>query len=258
MNKIVCITGASAGFGEAMAEKFSSEGWNCIIIARRKERLEGLKNNLEKQYGNKVLPLVIDVTKRSEVEKLINSLPEEWKKINVLINNAGLAFSSLCGEYKTEDIEKMIDTNIKGAIYMSETIIPLMKKYKKLTECQGHIINIGSISGKDIYQNGVIYCMTKHAIAALTQGQRIDLLKDKIKVTMINPGAAETEFSMIRFYGNESKAKSVYKGYKPLYGEDIANAAYFCASASDNVCIDDITLTCLSQANLHYIDREKD
>ena len=256
-HKIIFITGASAGFGKAITEKFSYEGWDCIVIARRKEKLDKLKSELESKYGNKIFPLILDVTNREDVEKSIKSLPDEWKRIDVLVNNAGLAIGASFNETSIEDIDQMINVNIKGVIYISEAIIPLMKNHKKEGRCQGHIINIGSIAGKNIYQNGAIYCMTKHALLALTRGQRIDLLKDKIKVTSINPGAAETEFSIVRFKGDEERAKKVYENYAPLYAEDIADSVFYCTSTPDNVCVNDLTITCLSQADVHYIHREK-
>jgi NADP-dependent 3-hydroxy acid dehydrogenase YdfG len=257
MNKIACITGASAGFGQEIARKLSETGWNCIIIARREEKLLELKKELEDSYKNKVLVLALDVTDRRAVELSINNLPEEWQNIELLVNNAGLALGlETFDELSMDDIETMIDVNINGVIYLSKAIIPLMKKHKKSSKCQGHIINIGSVAGKNVYQNGSIYCMTKHAINALSHGQRIDLLKHKIKVTVINPGAAETEFSVVRFKNDAEKAKNVYKNYTPLYAKDIADATFYCASLPDNVCVDELTITSLSQADVHYIYRE--
>ena len=258
MNKIICITGASAGFGEATARKFSSEGWDCIVIARRGDRLLALKKELESNFGERVLPLVLDVTKRKDVEEAISSLPEEWQKIDVLVNNAGLASGGLSGELIPDDIEKMIDVNIKGVIYMSEVVIPLMKKYQKSTKSQGHIINIGSIVPSSIYKSGSIYCLTKKATQVLGYGQRIDLLKDRIKVTTINPGRAKTEISLVRFKGDVQKAEANYKDYEPLSPEDIADGIFYCASAPDNVCVDVLTLTPLSQADMNYFHKENE
>lgn len=257
MNKVVCITGASAGFGEAIARKFASNGWNCILVARRVDKLNALKKELESSFNVEILSIELDVSDWNAVQNKISKLDEKWKKINALVNNAGLALGAEnFDNNSSEDINQMIDVNIKGMINMSKAIIPLMKQYEKDTKTQGHIINIGSVAGKNVYQNGAIYCMTKHTVIALSYGQRIDLLKDRIKVTVINPGAAETEFSNTRFKGDTQKAKSTYNGYVPLYANDVANTVFYCASTSDNVCIDELTVTCLSQANIHYFNKE--
>ena len=150
----------------------------------------------------------------------------------------------------------MVDVNINGVLYMSKAVLPLMVRNRKVSACQGHIINIGSIAAKNVYKNGVVYSMTKSAINALSEGQRIDLLDKKIKVTVINPGAAETEFSNVRFKGDTEKAEKVYNGYVPLYGDDIANAVFYCATLPDNICVDEMTITCLSQANIHYYNKD--
>ena len=257
MNKIICITGASAGFGEAAARKFSENGWNCILIARRLDRLNELKKELESKFNNKIYAMGLDVSDIDDVEKKIASLPEEWKKINVLVNNAGLALGTESFfDNSLNDIEKMVNVNINGILYMSKVILPLMNSYKKDSNCQGHIINIGSIAGKNVYSGGSVYCMTKHAVIALSHGQRIDLLNKKIKVTVINPGAADTEFSNVRFKGDSEKASKVYNGYEPLHAMDVAVAIFYCVTLPDNVCIDELTLTCLSQANVHYFNKD--
>ncbi len=257
MNKIICITGASSGFGEAIAKKFSANGWNCILIARRLDRLEKLKFELELEFNNKILIINLDLTDKKSIQEKINNLSENWQNIDVLVNNAGLAIG-LGSFYDNDidDIEQVVDVNINGALYMSKVILPLMIKNKKISPCQGHIINISSIAAKNVYKNGTVYCMTKSAISALSEGQRIDLLDKKIKVTVINPGAAETEFSNVRFSGDTEKAKKVYDGYIPLYGEDIANAVFYCATLPDNICVDEMTITCLSQANVHFFNKE--
>jgi NADP-dependent 3-hydroxy acid dehydrogenase YdfG len=257
MNKIICITGASSGFGEAIAKKFSANGWDCILIARRLDRLEKLKFELELEFNNKILIINLDLTDKKSIQEKINNLSENWQNINVLVNNAGLAIG-LGSFYDNDidDIEQMVDVNINGVLYMSKAVLPFMVKNRKVSQCQGHIINIGSTAGKVFYKNGIVYSMTKAAINALSEGQRIDLLDKKIKVTLINPGAAETEFSNVRFRGDIKKAKKVYNGYIPLYGEDIANAVFYCATLPDNVCVNEMTITCLSQANTHYYNKE--
>lgn len=251
-NKIVFITGATAGFGEACAEKFAQSGYDLIINGRRNERLTALQSRLEKQYGVNVFPLRFDVRRQEEVIAAIGQLPEDWKKIDLLINNAGLALGlSAIEEGNTEDWDTMIDTNVKGLLYVSRQVLPLMKARKS-----GHVINIGSTAAKDVYPKGNIYCATKHAVDALSKAMRIDLLPYNIKVTAIHPGAAETEFSLVRFKGDEDKAKNVYEGYEPLHAQDIAEAAFFCATRPPHVCINDLVITPTRQANAHYFYKE--
>ena len=248
MNKIILITGATSGFGKAIAEKFASEGWDCIITGRRKEKLQELAIMLTSSHQIKTLPLVFDVQKKNEVFRELNNLPAEWQNINVLANNAGLALGRDSFENASlEDWETMIDTNVKGLLYVSKAIIPYLIKNKK-----GHIINIGSTAAKEVYQNGNIYCASKHAVAAISEAQRIDLLPHGIKVTAIHPGAAETEFSLIRFKGDAEKAKTIYDGYEPLHAADIADAAYYSANLPTHVCINEMVITCTAQANSFY------
>jgi len=248
MNKIILITGATSGFGKAIAEKFAAAGWNCIITGRRKERLDELATSLSSLHKIKILPLVFDVQKKEEVFNSLNHIPEEWKNIDVLVNNAGLALGRDSFENASlDDWETMIDTNVKGLLYVSRAIIPFFIKNKK-----GHIINIGSTAAKEVYQNGNIYCASKHAVDAISQSQRIDLLPHKIKVTAIHPGAAETEFSITRFKGDETKAKNVYEGYEPLHAADIAEAVFYCSNLPAHVCINDMVITCTAQASSFY------
>lgn len=255
MNKTILITGATAGFGKAIATKFAAENYNCIITGRRKEKLNELATLLSSnlpagRHGKniKILPLAFDVSKKEEVFNAINSLSSEWQQIDILVNNAGLAAGrDAFDEASLNDWENMLDTNVKGLLYMSKAVIPFMKKNKK-----GHIINIGSTAGKEVYKEGNVYCASKFAVNAISQAQRIDLLPHKIKVTCINPGAAETEFSLVRFKGDEQKAKAVYEGYEPLHAEDIANTVYYCATLPEHVCINDLVITCLAQANSFY------
>ena len=248
MPSIAFITGATSGFGEAIAEKFASQGYDLILTGRRTDRLTRVSQAIEKKYNVAVLPLVFDVQKREEVEKAIQSLPENWTAIDVLVNNAGLALGrDHFDEARMEDWETMIDTNVKGLLYVSKAIIPLFQKHKK-----GHIINIGSTAGKEVYEKGNVYCASKHAVDAISKAMRMDLLKDRIKVTVVHPGAAETEFSLVRFKGNQEMADKVYEGYTPLYASDVAEVVYYCTTLPPHVCINDLVVTCTSQANSFY------
>jgi 3-hydroxy acid dehydrogenase / malonic semialdehyde reductase len=241
MKKIALITGATSGFGKAMAKKFSENGYAVIITGRRKERLDELK----KELGNDSLALCFDVRKPKEVEAAIASLPEDWKKIDVLVNNAGLAAGlAPVHEGSVDDWEQMIDTNVKGLLYMTRTVAPLM-----VASGIGHIINIGSVAGKEVYPNGNVYCGSKFAVDAITKGTRIDLVKHGIKVTHIAPGAAETEFSLVRFKWDKEKAGTVYKGFTPLVAEDIANAAFYVTTLPPHVNINDLVIMPTAQAS---------
>lgn len=251
--KIALITGATAGFGKACAIKFAANCFNLIITGRRKERLDSLKSELERIYNIKVLALCFDVRNRAEVEKNLN-LPSEWKNVDVLINNAGLALGlSGIENGNMDDWDTMIDTNVKGLLYVTRMIAPLMKE-----RMQGHIFNIGSVAGKDTYKNGNVYCATKHAVDSLTKATRIDLLPYNIKVTGICPGAAETEFSLVRHKGDEQKAKDVYKGFSPLVAEDISEIIWFAATRPAHVCLNDIVVTPTVQANAFYMEKKID
>lgn len=242
---IAFITGATAGFGKATAIKFAQFGWDVIITGRRQSRLDQLEEEIISTYETKVFTLSFDVRNNDEVVAAIQSLPHDWKKIDVLVNNAGLA-SGLAAiqDGELSDWETMIDTNVKGLLYVTKAILPFMTERKS-----GHIINIGSIAGKEAYAKGNVYCATKHAVDALSKSMRIDLLPYAIKVTAINPGAAETEFSIVRFKGDIDKAAQVYKGYEPLKPEDIAEVIYFAASRPAHVVLNDIIITPLAQAN---------
>ncbi len=245
---IVLITGATSGFGKAIAQKFASQKYDCIITGRRADRLQDLYNELTETYSVKVLPLVFDVQDKEAVFSTIGKLPDEWKDIDVLVNNAGLALGrEPFDKASPDDWETMINTNVKGLLYVSKAVLPFLIKKQ-----QGHIINIGSTAAKEVYQNGNVYCATKSAVEAISKAQRIDLLPHKIKVTAVHPGAAETEFSNIRFKGDEKKAGAVYEGYKPLQAEDVADVVYYCASLPPHVCINDVVVTCLAQANSYY------
>jgi len=245
------ITGATSGFGKAIAERFAKAGHDLIICGRRAERLEELKTQLTGAHGVKVATLSFDVRDKSACASAIESLPEEFQNIRILINNAGLA-SGLDNiqDGATDDWDKMIDTNVKGLLYVSHAIIPGMVK-----RGAGHIINIGSTAGKEVYAKGNVYCASKHAVDALTKGMRIDLLGTGIKVTQIAPGAAETEFSVVRFHGDEERAKNAYNGYTPMTAEDIADVTYYTTTLPAHLCINDVVMTSLAQASSHYIDR---
>ena len=242
---IALITGATSGIGKASAEIFAKNGYDLIITGRRTGRLEELGGALEKQYKVKVCKLDFDIRKLSEVKKNIGSLSATFKNIDVLVNNAGLASGlSTIQDGDIEDWEKMIDTNIKGLLYITKEVANLMIPRK-----QGHIINVGSVAGKEVYANGNVYCATKHAVDALNKSMRIDLLQHNIKVSGIHPGMVETEFSLVRFHGDEEKAKKVYQGLKPLTGEDIAEAIFWMANRPANVNINDMIIMPTAQGN---------
>ena len=244
MSKIILITGASAGLGKATAEKFAAGGWNLILTARRKEQLEAVATDIEKKYGVKTLALVFDIQDKKAVFEHLGNLPKEWQSINILLNNAGLALGrDPFEEANLEDWETMIDTNLKGLLYASKAVLPHIIAQK------GHIINIGSTAGKEVYKDGNVYCATKHAVDAISKAQRIDLLQHQVKVTAIHPGAVETDFSLVRFKGDASKADAVYAGYTPLKAEDIADTIWYVANTPAHVCINDLVLTCVAQGN---------
>ncbi|HEX3767141.1 MAG TPA: SDR family NAD(P)-dependent oxidoreductase [Puia sp.] len=252
MKKIICITGASSGFGEACAFKFSENKFDLIIAGRREEKLNTLKETLEKKFGNRVHVLTLDVSDRIAVDNAFKSLPDEWKKIDLLLNNAGLALGrDNFDEASLDDWDRMIDTNLKGLLYVSKAVLPYM-----ISKNTGQVINIGSTAGKQVYQKGNVYCATKHAVQAISEGMRIDLLPHKIKVTVIHPGAAETEFSLVRLKQDAKEAKKVYEGYEPLHAEDIANIVYYTASLPAHVCINELEVTCLAQANAFHLFKE--
>ena len=251
MTKTILITGATAGFGKATAEHFAAAGWNCIITGRRQDRLTELADTLQNNYGVKIHSLCFDVQNRSEVFSAINSLPLEWQSIDVLLNNAGLALGRDSFELANlADWDTMIDTNVKGLMYVSKAVLPLM-----IAKKSGHIINIGSTAGKEVYKDGNGYCASKHAVDAISKAMRIDLLPHQIKVTAIHPGAAETEFSLVRFKGDDQKATAVYDGYKALEAKDIAGIVYYVSTLPAHVCINDLVVTCLSQANSFYLHK---
>ena len=252
MPKIVFITGATSGFGKACAEKFASQGYDLIINGRREDRLEEIKASLEKKFNIAVHLLPFDVRNRGKVFETLENIPEEWQSIDILINNAGLALGrDYFEEADIDDWETMIDSNVKGLLYVSKAVIPYMIKYGR-----GHIINIGSIAGIEVYEKGNVYCASKFAVDAISQGMRIDLLRHGIKVTNVQPGAAETEFGIVRFKGDEATAKQVYNGIVPLSAEDIAEIIYYATTLPPHVCINELVVTCTQQASAIYFNRK--
>ena len=252
MSKITLITGATAGIGEACAHVFARERYDIIITGRRADRLEKLAEQLRKEYHIKVLTSEFDVRNREEVISKLEALPDEWKKINVLVNNAGLSQGLdpiQDGSY--EDWETMIDTNVKGLLYVTKVVSNWM-----ISNGFGHIVNLGSIAGKEVYPNGNVYCASKHAVDALNKGMRIDLLPYGIKVTAVHPGAVETEFSEVRFKGDKARAKKVYAGFEPLVAKDIAETIWFAVSRPPHVNINELTIMPTAQANAVNIYRK--
>ena len=249
MSKIVLVTGATSGIGKAIARKFAENGHNLILAGRRKLLLDELAKDLILSHQVDVLPLCFDVRKYSEAELAVTTLPEKWRKIDILVNNAGLAAGlHPIHEGIPDDWERMIDTNVKGLLYMTRLVSPLMVKRR-----QGHIINIGSVAGREVYPMGNVYCGSKSAVDAITKGTRIDLLAHHIKVTQIAPGAAETEFALVRFKGDKERADNVYKGFKPLTGEDIADVVYYVTTLPEHVNINDLVIMPTAQAStMHF------
>ncbi|MBK8146360.1 MAG: SDR family oxidoreductase [Bacteroidetes bacterium] len=254
MNPIVLITGTSSGIGEACARMFAQNGYDIILNARRIERLQNLKDQLEKDYKINCLLLPFDVRKKEEVNASISAIPYDWQNISVLVNNAGLAAGlSRFYEGDSDDWDTMIDTNVKGLLYVTRAVVPLM-----ISRNHGHIINIGSIAGKEIYDKGNIYCSTKHAVDALNRSMRLELSESGIRVTAVNPGAVETEFSIVRFHGDTERAKQVYKGFENLIANDIADAVYWAASRPSHVNINDIIIMPTAQPMAGFIHKKLD
>ncbi|HAD35114.1 MAG TPA: NAD(P)-dependent oxidoreductase [Chitinophagaceae bacterium] len=254
MDKVVLITGASSGIGRSVAYLFASKGYRLILVGRRQDRLLSIAEEIETQYQTIVQILCLDIRSSDEVRQKFAEIDlNRFPNIDVLINNAGLAagFGPI-DEGKLDDWDLMIDTNLKGLLYVTRETSLRMKN-----QGFGHIINIGSTAGKEVYPNGNVYCATKHAVDALNQSMRIDLLPYGIKVTAIHPGACETEFALVRFKGDSEKAKAVYDGFTPLYPDDIAQTILYVAELPPNVCINDLTMTCLSQANANHLLRKK-
>jgi NADP-dependent 3-hydroxy acid dehydrogenase YdfG len=251
MPKIAFITGAGSGFGKACAEKFASHGYDLILNGRREERLLTVKENIEGKYNTAILLSVFDVRNRKDVFSAIDKIPSGWQHVDVLINNAGLALGrDYFDEAGLDDWDTMIDTNLKGLLYVTKAVLPMLRK-----SSQPHIINLGSTAAKEVYEKGNVYCASKAAVDAVSQSMRIDLLRHGVKVTAIHPGAAETEFSIVRFKGDEAIAKKVYQGLQPLTADDVADVIYYCTSLPPHVCINDLVITCTQQANNFYFNR---
>ena len=251
MSKTIFITGATSGFGEAMAHVFAAAGNELIITGRKENLLLALKETLVAKYNATIHTLCFDVQNKEAVFAAVNTIPAAFTNIDVLINNAGLALGrDTFQNANLDDWETMIDTNVKGLLYVSKAVLPLLINNKK-----AHIINIGSTAGVEVYKEGNVYCASKHAVAAISKSMRIDLLPHHIKVTAIHPGAAETNFSNTRFKGDETKAAAVYEGYKALEAVDVANVAYYVTTLPDHVCINELVVTCTSQANSFYLHK---
>ena len=251
MAKIALITGATSGIGEACAKLFAQQGYNLVLLARRAHLLEQLAEDLTANYGVEVKKIQADVRDKENINYVLDTLPPTWKNVEVLINNAGLSQGlDPIQNGSVEDWETMIDTNIKGLLYVSKVVSNWMVTHQK-----GHIINIGSIAAKEVYANGNVYCATKHAVDALSKGMRIDLLTHGIKVTAIHPGMVETEFSIVRFKGDENRAKKVYDGFDPLLAQDIADAIWFAVSRPAHVNIDDMLIMPTAQASATQVNR---
>lgn len=248
MSELALITGATSGIGEASARKLASQGYNLIITGRRRERLIKLAGEVTSQFGVKVQWLCFDIRKRKEVEQAMASLSPEWQAVDVLINNAGLAAGlNLLQEGSVDDWEQMIDTNIKGLLYITRFVAP-----KMIERGKGHIINLGSIAGKEVYPKGNVYCATKFAVNALTKAMRVDMLQHGIRVSQVCPGAVETEFSEVRLKGDKQAAANVYKGFKPLTAGDVAEAIWWIISQPAHVNINDLVIMPVSQAAPPY------
>jgi serine 3-dehydrogenase len=251
-NKIVFITGSSSGIGEACAYAFAKKGAKLILAARRISRLREIAVQLKKKHNTECRLLALDVRKKNDVAKAVKNLPQKWKVIDVLVNNAGLSRGlDKLHEGKIQDWEEMIDTNIKGLLYISKAVIPAMVKRNR-----GHIINIGSIAGHEVYPKGNVYSATKHAVDAITKGMRLDLVDTNLRVTTIDPGLVETEFSIIRFRGDKKRAKSVYSGIRPLTPADVADAVIYAASTPENVVVAQLILLANKQSSSSVIHRK--
>ncbi|MDD2491117.1 MAG: SDR family NAD(P)-dependent oxidoreductase [Bacteroidales bacterium] len=252
MEKIALVTGATSGIGEAIAYGLAKEGYDLIITGRRVAQLSRVAKKIQSEFKTKILSLSFDVRELNQVEHYLGSLPDKWQSIDLLVNNAGLAVGlNPVQQGVVDDWERMIDTNLKGLLYVSKIVSNLMIK-----RGSGHIINIGSIAGKDVYPNGNVYCATKHAVDALSRGMMMDMHKHNIKVSQVCPGAVETEFSMVRFKGDSEKASNVYKGFQPLIAKDIADVVLFVAKAPSHVNISDVTVMPIAQAGVSIIDKK--
>jgi 3-hydroxy acid dehydrogenase / malonic semialdehyde reductase len=250
-DRIVCITGASSGIGEACAKAFAAAGARLLLAARREDRLSEVARTLTAEHGTATHLVTLDVRDREAVARAFAELPSEWAAIDILVNNAGLArgFGKL-HENAIEDWEEMIDTNVKGLLYVSRTVVPGM-----VERGRGHVVNIGSVAGREVYPNGNVYCATKHAVDALTQGLRMDLVDTRVKVSTVDPGLVETEFSVVRFHGDADRAKKVYDRIEPLTGDDVADAVLYCVTRPQHVVIQQVVMTPVHQASAQVVYR---
>lgn len=249
---IALITGASSGIGEATALTLANHGYNTILVGRRTDRLEALKASIEQNFPVQAYVATVDVRDKQAVQDMVNALPLAWRSVQILINNAGLAWGlSAIDQGQLEHWDTMIDTNIKGLLYVTKFVTPLL-----VENGNGHIVNIGSIAGKEVYANGNVYCATKHAVDALSRSMRLDLSHYPIKVSAIHPGAVETEFSLVRFDGDAERAASVYKGFKNLVAQDIADAIWFMLSRPKHVNINEMTIMPTAQPMAGVIHRQ--
>ena len=251
MKRTILITGATAGIGEATARRFAEDGWTVIATGRRAERLRALKNDLESAHQTRIIPLAFDISDRDATEAAVRSLPDDVRPIDVLVNNAGLALGrEPLQDGDPDDWDTMIDTNVKGLLYISRVVAADMK-----ARGDGHIINLSSIAAKEVYPNGNVYCATKHAVDALTKGMRLDLLPHGVRVTAIAPGMVETEFSKVRYKGDDATADQVYDGFTPLTGSDVADMIHFAATRPKHVCINDLLVMATDQGNAVTVRR---
>lgn len=251
MSKTILITGATSGIGKACAEKFAAAKFRLIISGRRADRLNKIKTDLESKFNVDVLDLCFDVQDKNAVFDAMKNLPEDWKKIDVLINNAGLSLGrDNFADCDITDWETMLQTNVNGLLYVSKAVLDLLIPNESV------VVNIGSIAGKEVYENGNVYCASKFAVDAITKSMRIDLLKKGIRVTAIHPGAVETEFSIVRFKGDTTKASQVYNGFKPLTPEDVADTIFYAANLPSHVCINELTIMPKQQASANYFHKD--
>jgi len=250
-NQIILITGASSGIGTACARIFAGAGAKLILAARRLERLQQLADTLIKEFGSEIYLLQLDVRDRNAVEEAISTLPSAWSNIDILINNAGLSRGlDKLHEGSFQDWEDMIDTNVKGLLYVSRYVVPGM-----VSRDRGHVVNLGSIAGHQTYPGGNVYCATKAAVRAISEGLKQDLLGTQVRVTSVDPGMVETEFSNVRFHGDAERANKVYQGVKPLTADDVADVIFFCVTRSPHVNINEVVLMPVDQASATLVNR---
>jgi 3-hydroxy acid dehydrogenase / malonic semialdehyde reductase len=252
-DKIVFVTGASSGIGTACAKQFAKAGAKLLLCARRIELLDTLASQLHNEYGVDVFTFQLDVRHHSELKEAIKALPDKWKNVDVLVNNAGLSVGlDLLHEGNIQDWDDMIDTNVKGLLYVTREILPQMVRRNS-----GHVINIGSISSHQVYPKGAVYCATKHAVKALSEGLRMDLFGTKVRVSSIDPGLVNTNFSTVRFKGDKKRADAVYEGMEPLMAEDVADAVLYCATRPPHINISEVLIMPTDQVSVSMVSRKE-